>query len=126
MRAIINIAGAATPVVLGFLVLLQAQRVTAAGRCAPDAGSGVPEYAQMTERLLLRTLSSLNLGVTEVMVHPGYHDWSITGWLLSRPYSGESELVGLPPPKVKALAKDRKLSLWATAGCRCSGMEPSG
>jgi len=78
MRAIINMAGAATPVVLGFLALLQAQRGTAAGRCARDAGSPVPECGQKTERLLLRILSSLNLGVTEVMVHPGYHDWTIT------------------------------------------------
>lgn len=53
----------------------------------------------MTERLLLRTLSSLNLGVTEVMGHSGYLDWSITGWLSSRPYTGESTPVGLTPLK---------------------------
>lgn len=65
----------------------------------------------MTERLMLRTLSALNLGVTEVMVPPGYHDWAIARRLLSRRCSGDGKLVGLTSAKGKALAKDRKLSL---------------
>jgi len=106
-----SMAGAAKQVILRGLAFLQARRVTAARLFAPDALSGIPQSGQMTERLLLRTLSALKPGVTEIMVHPGYHDGAMEGWPLSRRYSRENELMGLTSPRVKELVKRQQIKL---------------
>jgi hopanoid biosynthesis associated protein HpnK len=67
-------AGSAKQVVLRCLSLLHARRVRSAELFCPDYLCGVAESGQMTEGALLRTLSLLRPGVTEIMVHPGYHD----------------------------------------------------
>jgi predicted glycoside hydrolase/deacetylase ChbG (UPF0249 family) len=65
----------------------------------------------MTERALLRTLSSLKPGVTEVMVHPGYPDGKVEGWPLSCRYRREQELIALTSCQVKELIKRLQIEL---------------
>jgi hopanoid biosynthesis associated protein HpnK len=106
-----SLAGSAKQVVLHGLTRMQGRRVPAAGLYAPDALSGIPESGAMTERRLLQTLSKLQPGVTEIMVHPGYHDGGMEGWPLSRCYSRENELAGLTSPHVKGLIQRRQIEL---------------
>jgi hopanoid biosynthesis associated protein HpnK len=106
-----QMAGSAKQVVLRCLSLLQVRCVTSAALFAPDYLSGVPESGRMTERQLLHTLSSLKPGVTEVMVHPGYHDGEMERWPLSRRYRREGELVGLTSRQVKELVKRLQVEL---------------
>jgi predicted glycoside hydrolase/deacetylase ChbG (UPF0249 family) len=106
-----SMAGSAKQVVLRSLARMQARRVTVAGLFAPDTLSGIPESGHMTERRLLRTLSSLKPGVTEIMVHPGYHDVAMDGWPLSQRYRRDSEVASLTSPQVKELVNRRQIEL---------------
>jgi hopanoid biosynthesis associated protein HpnK len=99
------LTGSAKQTVLRCLSLLQAQNVKSAGLFCPDYLCGIAESGHMTEGALLRTLSSLKPGVTEVMVHPGYRDSEMDGWPLSRRYCREKELIALTSTQVKELAK---------------------
>jgi chitin disaccharide deacetylase len=105
------IAGSAKQVVLGCLARLQARCVRSADLFCPDYLCGLAESGQMTEEALLRTLSSLRPGVTEIMVHPGYHDGQMEGWPLSRRYRRQNELIALTSTQVKELLKRRQIEL---------------
>jgi hopanoid biosynthesis associated protein HpnK len=105
------VAGSAKQVVLRCLALLQARHVRSAELFCPDYLCGIAESGQMTEKALLRTLSSLRPGITEIMVHPGYHDGEMDGWPLSRRYRRENELVALTAVQVKELVKRLQIEL---------------
>jgi chitin disaccharide deacetylase len=104
-------AGSAKQVVLNCLALLQERRVRSVGLVCPDYLCGVTESGQMTEEALLRTLSSLKPGVTEIMVHPGYNDGEMQGWPLSSRYRRENELIALTSTQVKDLVKRLQIEL---------------
>jgi predicted glycoside hydrolase/deacetylase ChbG (UPF0249 family) len=53
----------------------------------------------------------LRPGVTEIMVHPGYHDNQMEGWPLSRRYRREKELIALTSTQIKELVKRRQIEL---------------
>ena len=105
------LAGSVKQAVLGGLTLLQARYANSAGLCSSDRLCGIAESGQMTEEALLRTLASLSSGVTEIMVHPGYHDGSTEGWPLSRRYTRVNELAALTSPQVKELIKRLEIEL---------------
>jgi chitin disaccharide deacetylase len=105
------LSGSVKQVVLSFLALLQAHRVRSAELFCPDFLCGVTESGQMTEEALLRTLLLLRPGITEIMVHPGYPDGKMEGWLLSGRYKREAELIALTAIQVKALLKQRQIKL---------------
>jgi chitin disaccharide deacetylase len=105
------LAGSAKQVVLRCLASLHVRRVRSAELFCPDYLCGVAESGQMTERALLRTLSSLKPGVTEVMVHPGYPDGALERWPLSRRYRREKELIALTSFQVKELVKRLQIEL---------------
>jgi predicted glycoside hydrolase/deacetylase ChbG (UPF0249 family) len=65
----------------------------------------------MTEGALLRALSSLRPGITEIMVHPGYRDSELERWPLSRRYRRENELIALTSCRVKELVKQLQIEL---------------
>jgi predicted glycoside hydrolase/deacetylase ChbG (UPF0249 family) len=104
-------AGSAKQVVLGCLALLQRQRVRTAKLFCPDYFCGLAESGQMTEEPLLRSLLSLRPGVTEIMVHPGYHDGQTEGWPLSHRYRREKELTALTSTRVQELVKRQQIEL---------------
>ena len=104
-------AGSAKQIVLRCLSFLQARCVRSAGLFCPDSLCGIAESGQMTERALLRTLSSLKPGVTEVMVHPGYRDAGMERWPLSHRYRREKELAALTSWQVKELVKRLQIEL---------------
>jgi predicted glycoside hydrolase/deacetylase ChbG (UPF0249 family) len=104
-------AGSAKQVVLGCLTRLQARRVRSAGLFCPDYLCGIAESGQMTEASLLRTLSLLRPGITEIMVHPGYHDGEMERWPLSRRYRRENEVIALTASQVKELIKRLQIEL---------------
>jgi len=105
------LAGSAKEVVLDCLALVQARHVSSSGLYCPDYLCGIAESGQMTEEALLRTLSSLRPGVTEIMVHPGYPDGQMEGWALSRRYRRERELIALTSTRIKELVKRRHIEL---------------
>jgi chitin disaccharide deacetylase len=104
-------AGAAKQVVLRYLSLLHARRISSAELFCPDYLCGVAESGQMTEKALLRTLSSLKPGVTEIMVHPGYRGGEMNRWPLSRRYMREKELLALTSLQVKEQLKRLQIEL---------------
>jgi chitin disaccharide deacetylase len=110
-RGLSCLAGSAKQVVLRCLSLLQGRYAKSAGLFCPDSLCGVVESGQMTDQALLRTLSSLKPGVTEVMVHPGYHDGKMERWPLSRRYRRENELAALTSCRVKELVRQRQIEL---------------
>jgi hopanoid biosynthesis associated protein HpnK len=99
------VGGSAKQGVLRCLAILQARHIRSAELFCPDYLCGIAESGQMTERPLLHTLSSLRPGVTEIMVHPGYHGGEMDGWPLSRRYRRENELIALTAVQVKELVK---------------------
>jgi hopanoid biosynthesis associated protein HpnK len=105
------LAGSAKQLVLGCLAGLQARCVRSAELFCPDYFCGIVESGQMTEEALLRTLSSLKPGVTEIMVHPGYYDSQMGGWPLSRRYRREKELIALTSTRIKEVVKRRQIEL---------------
>jgi hopanoid biosynthesis associated protein HpnK len=105
------IAGSAKQVVLRCLAFLQARHVRSAALFCPDYLCGITESGQMTADALLRTLSSLRPGITEIMVHPGYHDGEMESWSLSRRYKREHELIALTASQVKELVKRLQIEL---------------
>jgi hopanoid biosynthesis associated protein HpnK len=105
------ITGSAKQVVLRCLAFLQARRVRSAALFCPDYLRGIAESGQMTAEALLRTLSSLRPGITEIMVHPGYHDGEMRGWPLSRRYRREKELIALTSTRLKELIKRLQIEL---------------
>jgi hopanoid biosynthesis associated protein HpnK len=110
-RGLSRLSGSVKQVVLCCLSLLQARHVRSAELFCPDYLCGVAESGQMTERVLLRTLSSLKPGVTEIMVHPGYQDSGMEGWPLSRRYRREKEVVALTSSQVKELVERLRIKL---------------
>jgi hopanoid biosynthesis associated protein HpnK len=104
-------AGSAKQMVLGCLTRLQARRVRSAGLFCPDYLCGIAESGQMTEASLLRTLSFLRPGITEIMVHPGYHGGEMERWPLSRRYRRENEVIALTASQVKELVKRLQIEL---------------
>jgi hopanoid biosynthesis associated protein HpnK len=110
-RGLGHMAGSAKQVVLCCLSLLQARRVRSAELFCPDYLCGVAESGQMTEGALLRILSSLRPGVTEIMVHPGYDGSEMERWPLSRRYRREKEVMALTSFKVKELVKRLQIEL---------------
>lgn len=97
--------------ILTSLAIPRAHRISMAGLFAPDHFSGVAESGRLTEDDLLRILQQLRPGVTEVMVHPGYHDCGLDAWPQSRRYAREQEVRALTSPKVKALVRDLRIRL---------------
>jgi hopanoid biosynthesis associated protein HpnK len=110
-RGLGRLAGSAKQVVLCSLSLLQARHVRSAELFCPDYLCGLAESGQMTEGALLRTLSSLRSGVTEIMVHPGYHGSEMEGWPLSHRYRREKEVIALSSFRVKELVKRLQIKL---------------
>jgi hopanoid biosynthesis associated protein HpnK len=104
-------AGSTKQVVLRCLSLLHARSVRPSELFCPDYLCGVAESGQMTEGALLRTLSSLRPGVTEIMVHPGYHSGEMDRWPLSRRYRREKELIALTSFRVKELVRRLQIEL---------------
>jgi hopanoid biosynthesis associated protein HpnK len=105
------LAGSMKQVALRCLSSVQARRVRSTEFFCPDFLCGIVESGQMTEEALLRTLSSLKPGVTEIMVHPGYHDGGMENWPLSRRYRGEKEVMALTSARVKALIARLQIEL---------------
>jgi chitin disaccharide deacetylase len=110
-RGLGRMAGSAKQIVLCCLALLQARHVRSAELFCPDYLRGITESGQMTERALLRTLSSLRPGVTEIMVHPGYQASEPEGWPLSHRYKREREVIALTSSRVKDLVKRLQIKL---------------
>jgi hopanoid biosynthesis associated protein HpnK len=110
-RTLGRLGGSAKQAVLRCLSSLHVRRVRSAELFCPDYLCGVAESGQMTERALLRTLSSLRPGVTEVMVHPGYPDGEVERWPLSRRYRREKEVIALTSFQVKELIKRLQIEL---------------
>lgn len=110
-RGFCCLAGSAKQVVLRCLALLQARYVRSTELYCPDYLCGITESGQMTEEALRRTLLSLRPGVTEIMVHPGYHDAEMERWPLSRRYRRETELTALTAIQVKELVKRLQIEL---------------
>jgi hopanoid biosynthesis associated protein HpnK len=106
-----RLAGSMKQLVLGCLARLQARRVSSSGLFCPDYLCGIAESGQMTEEALLRALSSLRPGVTEIMVHPGYPDDQMEGWPLSRRYRRQKELIALTSTQITELVKLRQIEL---------------
>jgi hopanoid biosynthesis associated protein HpnK len=121
-RGLGRLAGSAKQAVLCCLFLMHARRVRSAELFCPDYLCGVAESGQMTEGALLRTLSLLKPGVTEIMVHPGYHDYDgeTERWPLSRRYRREKELIALTSFQVKELVKRLQIELvsYRTVHCK--------
>ncbi len=97
--------------ILTSLAIPRAHRIAMAGLFYPEHFSGVAESGRLTEDDLLRILQQLRPGVTEVMVHPGYHDRVLDAWPQSRRYAREQEVRALTSPKVKALVRDLRIRL---------------
>jgi|SRR5882724_347029 len=93
------------------LAALRARPITAAGFFHSTHFLGSAESGQLSEEDLLRLLRSLQPGVTEIMVHPGYRDRALEGWPMSRRYEREREVRSLTSPKVKALVRDFPIRL---------------
>jgi len=93
------------------LAIPRAHRISMAGLFSPNHFSGVAESGRLTEDDLMRILQQLTPGVTEVMVHPGYHDSILDAWPQSRRYAREQEVRALTSPKVKALVRDLRIRL---------------
>jgi chitin disaccharide deacetylase len=110
-RSLGCMAGSAKQVVLRCLSLMHARHVRSAELFCPDYLCGLAESGQMTEGALLRTLSSLRPGITEIMVHPGYRDGELEKWPLSRRYRREKELIALTSCRVKDLVKQLQIEL---------------
>jgi hopanoid biosynthesis associated protein HpnK len=106
-----RLPGSAKQLVLRCLSLLQARQVRSAELFCPDYFCGLAKSGQMTERALLRALSSLRPGVTEIMVHPGYHGSEMEGWPLSHRYQREKEVIALTSTRVKELVKRLEIKL---------------
>lgn len=105
------IAGSTKQIVLRCLSLIQERHVRSGQLFCPDYLCGVAESGEMTEGALLRTLSSLRPGITEIMVHPGYRDSELERWPLSRRYRRENELIALTSCQVKELVKQLQIEL---------------
>jgi hopanoid biosynthesis associated protein HpnK len=106
-----GLAGLTKQAVLYCLSWLQARPLRSAGLFCPDHFYGVAESGQMTEVALLRILSALKPGVTEIMVHPGYRNGVMDGWPLSHRYLREHELRALTSCQVKELVKRLQIEL---------------
>jgi chitin disaccharide deacetylase len=104
-------AGSAKQIVLRCLAILQARHVRSAELFCPDYLCGIAESGQMTEKALLHTLWSLRPGITEIIVHPGYHHGEMVGWPLSCRYRRENELIALTAVQVKDLLKRLEIEL---------------
>ncbi len=98
-------------IILTSLSALHARLLARAGLFAPDYFAGVVESGHLTEEGLLRILRALKPGVTEIMVHPGYRDSTLEGWVLSHRYNREQELAALTSSKVKALVQELRIEL---------------
>jgi predicted glycoside hydrolase/deacetylase ChbG (UPF0249 family) len=97
--------------ILTSLSALQSRPIARAGLIYPDHFAGIAESGHLTEDDLLQILRQLQPGVTEVMVHPGYHDGILDAWPESRRYARERELRALTSPKVKALLRNLPIAL---------------
>jgi hopanoid biosynthesis associated protein HpnK len=106
-----EIAGLGRQAILTSLAAFRARPIAAAGLFHPARFSGIAESGRLTEEALLRLLRSLQPGVTEVMIHPGYPDSIVDGWPMSRRYEREQELRALTSPAVKALARNLQIRL---------------
>jgi chitin disaccharide deacetylase len=73
--------------------------------------AGIGESGRLTEEDLLRIFRALKPGVTEIMVHPGYHDSILDAWPQFRRYKREQELLALTSPRVKELIERQKIEL---------------
>jgi hopanoid biosynthesis associated protein HpnK len=97
--------------ILTSLSALQSRPIARAGLIYPDHFSGIAESGHVTEDDLLQILRQLQPGVTEVMVHPGYHDGILDEWPESRRYARERELRALTSPNVKATVRNLPIAL---------------
>jgi chitin disaccharide deacetylase len=98
---------AATPAllkrhILASLAAIHGRRAAWTDLVCPDRFRGIVENGHLTEQNLLHILGTLQPGVTEIMVHPGYRDAELDAWPRSRLYVRETELEALVSPAIKA------------------------
>jgi predicted glycoside hydrolase/deacetylase ChbG (UPF0249 family) len=105
------LAGVARRAALSAAAAAQSRRLAASGIRTPDHFSGVAESGALREADLLRMLDDLAPGVTEIMVHPGYHDAVVDGWPASRRYRREGDLRALVAPAVRDRLRERSIEL---------------
>jgi len=110
-RGLNRLADSAKQVVLGSLSRLQGRYMRSAELFCPDYLYGLADSGRMTESTLLRLLSWLRPGVTEIMVHPGYQGSELESWPLSHRYRREKEVQALTSFKVKELVKELQINL---------------
>jgi hopanoid biosynthesis associated protein HpnK len=96
---------------LASLSLFRTHQMAKAGFFHPARYAGIGESGRLTEEDLLRIFRALRPGVTEIMVHPGYHDSVLDAWPQSRRYKREQELLALTSPRVKELVERQKIEL---------------
>ena len=101
---------------LSALAAVQDRRIAQSALRAPDHFSGIAESGALTERDLARILRALQPGVTELMVHPGYHDAVVDRWQESRRYRREGDLQALLSPGVKSLLRELRIELTTFRG----------
>jgi predicted glycoside hydrolase/deacetylase ChbG (UPF0249 family) len=106
-----GVGGLARRVALSALAAVQARRIAETGLWRPHHFAGIAESGRLTEGDLLRILRGLKLGVTEIMVHPGYRDAVLNGWPQSRRYRRETELEALLSPRVRQLVAELGIKL---------------
>jgi predicted glycoside hydrolase/deacetylase ChbG (UPF0249 family) len=96
---------------LASLAAFRARPMAAAGLVHSTRFSGIAESGHLNEDRLLRLLRALQPGVTEVMLHPGYHDSVVGRWPMSQRYEREQELRALMSPKVGAMVRHLQIKL---------------
>jgi chitin disaccharide deacetylase len=97
--------------ILASLAAIQGRRVVRTDLVCPDWFRGIVESGHLSETKLLHILATLQPGVTEIMVHPGYRDALLDAWPQSRLYAREIELQALVSPAVKAFVATSNIRL---------------
>lgn len=86
---------------LSSLAALKARPLEAAALLPSAHVAGIAEIRHLTQEDPLRLLRSLKPGLTEIMVHAGFRDSVLDGWIMSRRYMREFELMALTSLRVK-------------------------
>jgi predicted glycoside hydrolase/deacetylase ChbG (UPF0249 family) len=97
--------------ILASLSTLKVRPITRAGFFHSERFAGIAESGHLNEGSLLHLLETLQPGVTEIMLHPGYRDSIIGRWPMSQRYEREQELRALTSPKVKATVRKLHIQL---------------
>ena len=97
--------------ILTCLAAIHGRRAVGTNLLCADRFRGIVESGCLTEQSLLRILATLQPGVTEIMVHPGYRDAVLDAWPRSRFYARETEVEALISPAIKAFVATSDIRL---------------